>query len=257
MYNYKKQTFDWELGELDQVSKIRWKVLLEKEGDLEEACPWFKCTDYFNDVVVRNMKSCYCINPYGFDNTDMVVTGDLFVAIKSFGNKALFLANLDFVNKFLQTEIGWNEVPSIQTGIHDVPSNSIVLRIPRFYIECTAYISFLSALIRACTYGEELKYEEQLYLLESKLNGIQDSVYKKLLSLENKEVLTSRSWYGGVERKGGWDHWKGVFEPVVVVKEYWGEPKPETSQYDISMYAHNFGFMSWVEHAHKIEGLVL
>ena len=199
MYNYIKKEISASLTEISQPSPVRYKVLLETNGVLTEASRWFKCTDYFNDVVIATTCKRFFI-VYGFDNSSLAITGDLFVAIKDYGPTKLFTENLTVINRWLLT---MGHEPQIEIvpkeEIDGLPDGHLVLQIPRYYITNTAYMSLVMLLIRSCTYKQEVT-EKNIFEIDGKSRSlfsfpINKSKFFKLINPINKELLDEKVFF--------------------------------------------------------------
>lgn len=193
MYNYVQKTFDWTLSEVGQKSPVRYKVLLETNGVLTEASPWLKCTDYFNDIVYATLFNDFFVS-YGVNNESFIITGDLFVSIKDYQGKKIFKENLEVINEFLARR-GHEPNITVVSDVDDLPTDLLVLQIPRYYITNTAYMSLVFALIRACTYKVKLT-QENIFTTESKFQAIFltpiariTDRFDKIIDAKNKEKV--------------------------------------------------------------------
>ncbi len=139
------------LTESGQATAIRYKVLVHdvNSDTLREETPWFKCTDYFNDVVFRQHGKVFTV--YGLNNEKLVVPGDMFVIIKDWGAK--FIKNMEYVNAWL-VQRGHPAI-TFET-VEGVPSGNMVLRVPKWYVGNTIYMSTLWMVVRRAAYPEIL-----------------------------------------------------------------------------------------------------
>ncbi len=140
------------LTESGQATAIRYKVLVHQpeSDELHEETPWFKCTDYFNDVVFRQHGKVFMV--YGLSNEKLVVPDDMFVLIKDWGAK--FIKNMEYVNAWL-VQRGHPPV-EFESTIVGVPSGTMVLRVPKWYVGNTIYMSTLWMVVRRAAYPEAL-----------------------------------------------------------------------------------------------------
>lgn len=243
MFSYvRKDMPTTPLTESGQKSTIRYRILLEKDGVLTEVSPWVKCTDYFNDVVIRT----FCdevFEAYGFKNNECVITGDLFMSIKDYCGKDRFRKNLTFINQWLANRGHTESITEVTTDVLDVPNDWLVLRVPRYYITNTAYISLVMTLIRSCSYGVELTKEGDMYDVEQKFQVIPSTYpvatirnnFIRVFAPENKKILDDIVFFFC-------DPYNGKFHKKNIPEEY--------------VYKHNAGWYSMCsEHAVKFMGI--
>jgi hypothetical protein len=126
--------------EVLQNNPIRF-IALEKRGEnYHNSSNWFKCRDFFNDIVAAHHGSFYSI--YGFDNERVSIGEDgLLVGVKQLLNHEIFLYTLEnIVNKELEVlscKITYKWVEGI-----------LVLAFPLELLKCTYYMSLATWLIR-------------------------------------------------------------------------------------------------------------
>lgn len=159
-------------AENSQVNPIRFCILKEKDGVFVNLTNWFKCRDFFNDVVYTKQTG----NPitiYGF-NSELGLSKDedMFLAL---GNLTIptFKDNWALVNSYLEKQ---------KLPIVPLFDNNVV-KIPSFYTKNTFNISLLTALMRFSNYKPLNKLEDILtvtenYLESCILNAIKFPLFK-------------------------------------------------------------------------------
>ena len=126
------------LTEAGQSNPIRW-ALVSKKGDvLTPKSPWFKCKDYFNDVVAAKHEMFF--TQYGFNNKTMSSYKDdgAYVMVNFIQDKVAFQKDVEAIMK-----------PEFPVLFEDLPDQMMLLYIPEHYFENTYRISLLTYLIRA------------------------------------------------------------------------------------------------------------
>jgi hypothetical protein len=254
MHTFKEKVIPYYLHEGGQNSAIRYRILVENEGTLTPETTWFKCTDYFNDMVIRSLSGPK-FTVYGMNNENLCIRGDLFIQVKDYG--APFEKNIDNLNEIIKEKHEGYPPITIYREVAELPAGTLVLQIPRFYILNTAYISYLTALIRACAYGLPVTSYEQMKSMETKLYNLSvKPLADKLLDIKNKELLDSLGYIGGV-----------IYAPKQPT-DGWAPSKVESLIFGYdpdngwdansanNVWLHNCGVMYWANSANTIKELV-
>lgn len=120
-----------------QSNNIRWRILTPIGEELVTQTAWFKCRDYFNDVVASyNDIGKWCV--YGFDTTKMQLPENgqpLYIQLKNLHPK--FKDNLANVNVWLLD----NQWPMLEFS-------EDVLILDAFYLKNTYNISLITMIVR-------------------------------------------------------------------------------------------------------------
>jgi hypothetical protein len=126
------------LTEAGQSNPIRWALVSKKDDVLTPKSPWFKCKDYFNDVVAAKHEMFF--TQYGFNNKTMSSYKDdgAYVMVNFIDDTASFQKDVEAIMK-----------PEFPVLFEDLPDQMMLLYIPEHYFENTYRISLLTYLIRA------------------------------------------------------------------------------------------------------------
>tara|TARA_R110000868_G_scaffold37403_2_gene132367 strand:- start:492 stop:1181 length:690 start_codon:yes stop_codon:yes gene_type:complete len=223
---YKIKTFVSAVGynytESPQYNPIRYALAhIDADGNIVQETNWFKCKDYFNDVVAAKNKTFF--EKYGFDNSipSCKDTDGAYVLVKDIQDIEIFKHNVGIAeNKEHPVVISDTELPG-----------HLLLFIPEYYFVNTYRISLLTFLIRSSNRGS--KYEEFKSFLLSKDNG--------------QEV--DRMFDGSARKKIKsfmWDIPRG--------EEFWyyctsqdNSQRKITDYYSAACIIHNNGVNSWFE----------
>lgn len=134
-------------NEMGQISPMRWVNLYREEDKLTAVSHWWKCKDFMNDVVIGITLKKY-FHVYGFKNQIPYNEKGLYLGIKNI-EVAAFKKRLAVVNAYL-TGKGF---PKILWITHDKGGGvQAVLFIPMAYWKNTFSISFITSLIRSCSF---------------------------------------------------------------------------------------------------------
>jgi hypothetical protein len=133
--------------ESQQNNPIRWK-LLYREGDIFIAqAGWWKCKDFFNDVVAFGYQkvpfSCY-----QFTNKVKKNDEGYYVLVKYIQKPDTFLWNINLLNKKLEADLGCQ----LKVFAGDTADEYIIL-MPNEVWRSTYIISLLTWCLRAANYS--------------------------------------------------------------------------------------------------------
>lgn len=210
MLTVKYTKLDVRYVETHQANPIQYCILKEKDGVYENVTNWFKCRDFFNDIVyTKQTRKSFSI--YGF-NSDLGLSKNdsLFVALNNLIPE--FKDNWALVNNYLKD----NNLPIVSLFENNV------VEIPNFYTKNTFNISLLTALMRFSNYKkldkiEDIKTATDNYVEKSILNAIKFPLFQLP---ENKQGYV---WYMD----------SGLND------------KKEVSASYLPSYVHNNGIISW------------
>jgi len=140
-FNIKTVPSSSSLTETGQSNPIRFCFVKREDTTLTPESPWFKCKDYFNDVVAA--KNGLFFVQYGFDNSKLSAKDEqgAWLLLKEIKYKEEFKKSLQAVQH--------EEHPVLVEDIDDKPT-MLLIYIPEFYFENTYKISLLTFLIRLC-----------------------------------------------------------------------------------------------------------
>jgi len=216
------------LTESGQVNPIRWAIV-QRDGDvLTPLSAWFKCKDYFNDVVAA--KNGIFFEKYGFDNTNVVVKGEegLWVYVKDIYHMPTFRKNVAAVTN-----------PDHLVALTRMTATTALLFIPEYYFVNTYRISLLTYLIRL---GNMPKSEAVIFESTHQALGTTEAIISPGLTPQGRDF--AQQW--------GWDAREG--------DKYWWRFSKFTnkSTWDDNYrgYIHNCGVSNWsINNAEKTNAL--
>jgi hypothetical protein len=205
------------LTESGQYNPIRWAIV-KRDGDtLTPTTAWFKCKDYFNDVVAAKNDTFF--TQYGFDNHEVVEKGSkgLWVLVKyiydlpSFAKRVAAITNKDH-----------------PVSIEKVDGDTLLLFIPEFYLVNTYRISLLTYLIRLCNQevGETTTFTSVEQVLVSQV-----ALLSQGLSEQGRQFALKHGWNAREGDKYWWRYGS------------WTSDKKFTIDY--KSYIHNCGVNAW------------
>ena len=144
MYKLSKVPSNASLSESSQANPIRWCLVHKKKDALKAVTPWFKCKDYFNDIVAAKHGAFF--TQYGFDNSKVVDPNEAgaYVVVNYIQCKEKFKDNL----------ASWGN-PEHPVVVEYTDDQQCLLYIPAYYFENTYRISLLTYLIRLSNQEEE------------------------------------------------------------------------------------------------------
>lgn len=186
--NYTHRPFMY--SEIGQSNPLRWCIVeKDQDGALKNLTNWFKCRDFFNDVVVchKDNINIYIygmqVNPKHIDNT-----GFLHLVIHSAAPHLQH--NIDnTINKLLGINLKLE--PCLVDGSNEVGDNCYYLTIPPEMLNSALHISFITGMIRALNVQHKFSSYEELRDTENFYNELhctmelwhllkEDTVYKFL-----------------------------------------------------------------------------
>lgn len=142
-------------GEVPQANPIRYALYhLDEKENWSAMSAWFKCRDFFNDLVAVYNKQKWTIHGFDFHNVKLNSYG-VWVRLKAL--KAGFVHNVSLLKPQLD-EIGveLNVVP-----FEDDPTQALTL-LPRKLFENTFLISKVTLMLRMCNVDKEFDTWEKL-----------------------------------------------------------------------------------------------
>lgn len=133
-----------------QVNPILFCILKEKESVFNNVTNWFKCRDFFNDIVYTKQTGTPLV-VYGL-NSNLGLSKDepIYAALDKLIPE--FEDNWELVNSYLEKE----NLPRVEL----YKSNVTVAKIHEFYTESTYNIALLTALMRLLNYKKINNLEE-------------------------------------------------------------------------------------------------
>jgi len=149
--------FSKEYGEVSQSNPLRWAIYTHNEADglFHPQSSWFKCKDFFNEVVkLYNTGATSYI--YGFTTEGMVLNPyGVFIRLKYV--RDAFYQNISLINIILKEQLNIELLP---VPIEDQKGECLLL-LPRVLFNNTFTISKVSLWIRACNVSAAFSsYEE-------------------------------------------------------------------------------------------------
>jgi hypothetical protein len=136
-------------AEVPQQSPMRWvNLTLTDDGYLKGLSRWWKCKDFMNDVVIKTMLG-KSFPMYGFDNSVFSAQHCNYVGVKNVGDFFVEWVT-GFVNPWLLSK----GLPEVSINPAEGCDVEWVLGIPIDYFQNTFFISSLTSIIRAGTYGK-------------------------------------------------------------------------------------------------------
>ena len=181
------------LYESPQKNPIRWRILKKTGDNIATAqTTFFKCKDYFNDVVAAYRGKFFSV--YGFNNKTLDLTDDqLFVQVAFLHDKANYCATIDAViNPKLKAE-GFLEL--VYDDV-DGEANSLILVFDKKLFDNTYTISFLTYLLRIANAPQSFDSYEKLTTSENaKTDRPFASHYDKIISSSFCSPLKQPFWW--------------------------------------------------------------
>lgn len=151
----------YTLSESPQSNQIRWRILKKSSDTLATAqTTFFKCKDYFNDVVAAYRGKFFSV--YGFNNQTLDLTDDqLYVQVAFLHDKANYCATIDAViNPKLKAE----GFPELVYDDVDGENSSLILLFDKKLFDNTYTISLLTYLLRIANAPKSFSSYEQLII---------------------------------------------------------------------------------------------
>lgn len=211
----------YTLNEAHQSNQIRWRILKRESDSVAKAqTTFFKCKDYFNDVVAA-YRGCF-FSAYGFDNKSLDLTDDqLLVQVKYLYNKDNYISTIsDVINKKLEED----GLPHLFYEDVEGEEDSLILFFDRKLFDNTYTISFLTYLLRIANAEKRYAIYESLTTNEnSKKDRPFHHHYDKIINGSFQSPLKQPFWW-----------WSSA--------EYNNEKTPQLTGTTI----HNNGCYSWM-----------
>jgi len=158
-------------NEDSQSSDVRWSPVAVKNGNLYQTGHFFKCKDYFNEVVLglRTKSKTESIYGFSFDPTKHPIPKDYFyVLLKSKKTNNVVEGIKNILNP-VEKAAGLALTETFDTSI----KNTILIKMDSIFIRETYTISMHTLLIRLMYYyeGESLELEEFIMRLSVRLSN--------------------------------------------------------------------------------------
>lgn len=163
MFKLSKQVPQKAYTENEQANPLRWCVLFkEEDGTFTPQTGWFKCKDYFNDMVAGLRGHHFSV--YGMTNNIKYNTDAFYVLVKEVVTDDLLKHNWgNVVLPLVEESFG------VKATMEVVESDKVLLTLPLEVLSSTYSISLLSWLLRVTAYRtqytslEEILAERDVY----------------------------------------------------------------------------------------------
>jgi hypothetical protein len=210
---------EWTLQESPQKNPIRWRILKQQKDDqCSPQTSFFRCKDYFNDVVAAYRGKFF--TEYGFNNKLIDLSDDkLLVQIKFLENKENYCATLNAaINPKLEAE----GLPKLVYDDVEGETDTLVLFFDRKLFDNTYTISLLTYLLRIANQVDaHATYESLVTSMNAKTDRPFYIHYDKVVSGKFQSPLNEPFWwwtsanYNSKKQEdncqGGWVHNNGCY----------------------------------------------